>query len=1027
MKKMLSLCLALSMAVLILSCNSIPTGNNSETSIKMVERETEKFSEGVFRLDSPVEVPDWAIEADNNIEGTGPPEIFVPTAANLLLGSFSPGGRFIRTATQLINPASLTAIRTFKKGYSTVYSKDGSVFYTSENDKIVCRDSATGDFLKTIDIPFRQLFPYGIGQIYISSDSRYIAAMDWKATYFWDIEKNILAGEYSLYESGQSPVGFIPGTSIVVLKIIKIENGKINDVIIGWDVAADKQIWSFEIQGSSQMAIKLEHIANSDNIILLTNNRAVGVGEHNIIKVNGRTGSNEVLLSDLKNVANISLHPDGKHLFVFHSDYRITMANIDSEKVLAEFNIKKVFKDNNDIQKVFNSFSYYRHFTIDVSPDGRLLIFDIQGLSGIYNLKNGETFISPTYPTKNSVYHLPSINSTGKKIAIERLDAGTLSPAITVWDTSTGQILKENQESFTFYKNIEALYNQPVMLSALTSTEDFAIDFTHNKIIDLNTGKKIGSFKIHSLPYAGTVSADGTLAAILEYDSTIRIWDTRTGRNIKTIQLDEMTGLLMRFSPDRQRLYCGGLDGLQVFDLDKGKRIGRFVAFADGGWVSISESGYFSGNEAGISKIKVRMGNCVLPLDSFYDQFYNPLEVAAAFSSEPRTAQSAQPKLAISDITIAPPKVNLFIETANGSFINANQPAAAGIIHEKDTVKIRVEALSSAGKIGEIKVRNNGKLLDQNIRGLAIMEELNRVVQEFNIPIIEGSNKITAVALSEQFIESAPVQITVQYNPVVQSAPDMYVIAVGIDQYKNKRYSLDYAVGDVKGFIKSLLPIAEPLYDEVFQTVIINDNAVKENILSQLEVVAAKAQPEDVFVFYYAGHGIALTENQTGMKNEFYYVLHDVTQMTSVDGVRDSGISGSEIREIFSRIPAQKQIAMIDACNSGAMAETFAYRGAAEEQALAKLSRATGSVIIAATRDDQFAAELASLGHGAFTMAVIEALDGKAVTSNQQITASSIRLYLDDRLPEITAEHSGSEQYPISFIFGQDFPIGISP
>ncbi len=62
------------------------------------------------------------------------------------------------------------------------------------------------------------------------------------------------------------------------------------------------------------------------------------------------------------------------------------------------------------------------------------------------------------------------------------------------------------------------------------------------------------------------------------------------------------------------------------------------------------------------------------------------------------------------------------------------------------------------------------------------------------------------------------------------------------------------------------------------------------------------------------------------------------------------------MRKLLSEIKASKQAMFVDACNSGAFAAQFAMRGAAEENALAKLSRASGSVIYASTTKEQFAA-----------------------------------------------------------------------
>jgi uncharacterized caspase-like protein len=148
--------------------------------------------------------------------------------------------------------------------------------------------------------------------------------------------------------------------------------------------------------------------------------------------------------------------------------------------------------------------------------------------------------------------------------------------------------------------------------------------------------------------------------------------------------------------------------------------------------------------------------------------------------------------------------------------------------------------------------------------------------------------------------------------------------------------------------------------------------------------------------------------------------------MTNAARVSENGFSSSDFREALSAIPATKQMILIDACNSGAFAQGFAVRGAAEEIALNQLARSSGSVIITATNSDQFASEIETLGHGVFTYALIQGLNGKAAKNDGRITASSLRSWIDDEVPGLSEQYKGSLQFPTTFMFGQDFPIGIS-
>jgi uncharacterized caspase-like protein len=87
-------------------------------------------------------------------------------------------------------------------------------------------------------------------------------------------------------------------------------------------------------------------------------------------------------------------------------------------------------------------------------------------------------------------------------------------------------------------------------------------------------------------------------------------------------------------------------------------------------------------------------------------------------------------------------------------------------------------------------------------------------------------------------------------------------------------------------------------------------------------------------------------------------------------------------------------------------------RGAAEEIALARLSRSIGSVLIAACQSDQYAQECAALKHGAFTEVPIQGLDGEAADKRGEISATGLETSIEQALPELTRKYRGLEQWP---------------
>jgi uncharacterized caspase-like protein len=343
------------------------------------------------------------------------------------------------------------------------------------------------------------------------------------------------------------------------------------------------------------------------------------------------------------------------------------------------------------------------------------------------------------------------------------------------------------------------------------------------------------------------------------------------------------------------------------------------------------------------------------------------------------------------------------------------------------TLTVRVAAKNTGGGIKGVRLFGNGKVIGEGLRGFKQAKDENTFEQEFSVSLLEGDNELRAIGFSDDMTESNPVTAIVTYHPTQRVKPEMYILAIGINEYRNTKYNLNYCVDDAKGFMGAIIRSAQKVFGDVHTKIVTNRDANRANVLKAIEEIRAASRPEDVFVQFYAGHGIALDvqDESKSSKSEFFYVLSEVTQMTDQAKCSQEGISGTEMRQLLAGIKAAKQVLFVDACNSGAFAAQFATRGAAEENALAKLSRATGSVIYASTTKDQFATEFTQLKHGAFTYVLIKALDGDASLPNGQITVASIKAYVDDKIPQVTKQYKGQEQFPTTFIWGQDFPIGI--
>ena len=185
------------------------------------------------------------------------------------------------------------------------------------------------------------------------------------------------------------------------------------------------------------------------------------------------------------------------------------------------------------------------------------------------------------------------------------------------------------------------------------------------------------------------------------------------------------------------------------------------------------------------------------------------------------------------------------------------------------------------------------------------------------------------------------------------------------------------------------------------------------------------AKEQDVLIFYFAGHGVV---SETDFReSEFYLVPYDVTQLYgNEDLLIDRAISSSQLKNISTSINAQKQIFILDACQSAGALVKIVRRGIEEEKAIAQLARSTGTFWITSTGSNQFATEFEELGHGVFTYALIDGLNGSADTNKDgKLTIRELTTFVENLVPELAEKYKGSLQFPAVYSYGNDFPIAL--
>lgn len=161
-----------------------------------------------------------------------------------------------------------------------------------------------------------------------------------------------------------------------------------------------------------------------------------------------------------------------------------------------------------------------------------------------------------------------------------------------------------------------------------------------------------------------------------------------------------------------------------------------------------------------------------------------------------------------------------------------------------------------------------------------------------------------------------------------------------------------------------------------------NAEAKRDAVIGTLEELAARTRPDETVFLYLASHG-ALGED-----GEYYFATHDVQLTPNRTIVKDSGLSASRLRELLSKIQAQKMLVLINTCFSGEVTGTLSSQeGTPPSRSFNYQILATGSgrAIITASRATQASFfDKVGQAYTYFGRAVLDAILGKDIKTHSR-------------------------------------------
>lgn len=517
-------------------------------------------------------------------------------------------------------------------------------------------------------------------------------------------------------------------------------------------------------------------------------------------------------------------------------------------------------------------------------------------------------------------------------------------------------------------------------------------------------------------PDGKAVISGGGLGVLASYD-------TPTGRKIHDFVGHTGDVWAVAVSPDSRFLVSGSADQtVRLWEIEAGRLLLTIFHGIDNEWVAWTPEGYYTASVNGDRYVgwHINRGEdrsaLYYPASRFSKQFYSPevvaryLQTGGDIDEAIRLVNAKRPRkkrvkeTPVSDIReIIPPSVSFQI------------PSERDVTVYDDSIRVKAVARSLTKEpITDIWLLVNGRRVDRS-RGIKVTGREHKKIGglraeiDLTVPLTQRENRISVIA-SNRHAQSEPEIIHLRWErkdqgPVKRAddiyKPDLYLLAIGVSRYQNPGYSLDFAHRDANGIAGVFDRQAGKLYRKVHKRVLTDQGASKDNVLDGLDWILKESTQKDLSVIFVAGHGLK------DDRGNYYFLPHDGDPKK----LRRTGVKWFDFQDVLSSLPS-KVILMVDTCHSGSV--TGKRRGMADmTDALRELVNAeSGVVVMTASTGKEESQERPEWGHGAFTKALIEGLEGRAnYNRDKTIDIKELDLFVTNRVKELTggAQHTTTE------------------
>jgi uncharacterized caspase-like protein len=535
--------------------------------------------------------------------------------------------------------------------------------------------------------------------------------------------------------------------------------------------------------------------------------------------------------------------------------------------------------------------------------------------------------------------------------------------------------------------------------------------------IERRSDSGYGHWAYSFTPDGQTIISGGSNGVLTAYDLKGK-WLGKFGGHDDTV-------LAIAPSPDRRLLVSSSQDQtIRLWNLQTRELIITLFHGRDGEWVIWAPQGYYTGSP-GADKIvgwQINKGSANIPnyvgADQLRQHLNRPDIVNRAIvlaSAEAAVREAPWTTFRLADLLARPlPRFKIL------------SPPADEVQHG-GRAAIRIAITATPDPVKALRLQVNGRQVEEQTPEIG-SGGFGAGERTLDVPLARGSNDVRITLVNAIGEKADTLTLNHEGDGALDKRGTLYILAIGVDKYPGlgnncgddgkSSCDLTFAGADARALVAAVDRRLGPVHERVVPRLLVNgagpnDAPTATNILDAIDHLK-QAKETDTVLLFVAGHGYNDGANYRFLPTNAEWIGRaarggDVGSRgfaprdtdSTVGVLRGATVISWQILQEAVETAKGRRILFIDTCHSG-----NAYN-----ERLGNAAYHANIIAYTAARFDQLSLEDPKLGHGLFTYAVVEGLDGKGeLMSKRQISTKELADYVIKRVEDLAKQQNDNQE-----------------